>query len=129
MLKRGMPPTHPGQILKEMYLEPLGLSQGDAAANLGITRKTLSQLINEHQGISAEMALRLAKAFNTTPELWMNMQWNYDLWNAGKKVQLTRIKVFQRVKSRATKVASIEAKSVKKSAAKKKSSISSTSHV
>ncbi|AEV99695.1 plasmid maintenance system antidote protein, XRE family [Niastella koreensis GR20-10] len=124
MLKRGMPPIHPGQILKEMYLEPLGLSQGDAAANLGITRKTLSQLINEHQGISAEMALRLAKAFNTTPELWMNMQWTFDLWNAGKKVQLTKIKVFRGVvKSHTTKTTTIEVKSAKK-VAKKKSTIS-----
>ncbi|OQP44299.1 addiction module antidote protein, HigA family [Niastella koreensis] len=119
-----MPPIHPGQILKEMYLEPLGLSQGDAAANLGITRKTLSQLINEHQGISAEMALRLAKAFNTTPELWMNMQWTFDLWNAGKKVQLTKIKVFRGVvKSHTTKTTTIEVKSAKK-VAKKKSTIS-----
>jgi antitoxin HigA-1 len=53
-------------------------------------------LLNEHQGISAEMALRLAKAFNSSPELWMNMQRNYDLWNAGQKVKLTRIKIFSK---------------------------------
>jgi antitoxin HigA-1 len=61
-----------------------------SANNLGVARKTLSMLLNKHQGISAEMALRLAKAFNTTPELWMNMQRNYDLWNACQKVKLTR---------------------------------------
>ncbi|SFW41013.1 HigA family addiction module antitoxin [Chitinophaga sancti] len=98
MLKRGMPPVHPGNVLRELYLEPLGLTNGDAAANLGVTRKTLSLLLNEHQGISAEMALRLAKAFGTTPELWMNMQRDFDLWNAGKKVAITKIKAFRRVK-------------------------------
>lgn len=105
MIKQGMKPTHPGQILKEMYLEPLGLSQADAAANLGVARKTLSMLLNEHQGVSAEMALRLAKAFNTTPELWLNMQRNYDLWNAGQKVKLSQIKVFKMPKGRFERLA------------------------
>lgn len=96
MLKQGMKPNHPGQVLKNLYMEPLGLSQTDAATNLGVTRKTLSLLMNEHQGVSAEMALRLSKAFNTTPELWLNLQRNYDLWHAGQKVKLSRIKVFRR---------------------------------
>ena len=91
-----MNPTHPGEVLRNIYLGPLALSQSVAAENLGITRKTLSMLLNGHQGISAEMALRLSKAFNTTPELWMNMQNNYDLWHAGKKVKLTMIKAFRR---------------------------------
>jgi addiction module HigA family antidote len=84
-----------------MYLEPLGLSQTEAAANLGTTRKTFSMLLSGHQGISAEMALRLAKAFNTTPELWLNLQRNYDLWNAEQKVKLSQIKVFQMPKTAA----------------------------
>lgn len=94
-----MKPTHPGRVLRNLYIEPLGLNNGDAAANLGITRKTLSLLLNEHQGISAEMALRLAKAFDTTPELWMNMQRNYDLWHAEQKVPLSKIKLFRRIKT------------------------------
>jgi addiction module HigA family antidote len=96
MLKQGMKPTHPGQILKEIYLDPLGINQAVAANNLGITRKTLSMLLNGRQGISAEMALRLGKAFGTTPELWLNMQCNYDLWNAGQKVKLSQIRAFRR---------------------------------
>ncbi|KAA2239851.1 HigA family addiction module antidote protein [Chitinophaga agrisoli] len=108
MLKKAMPPSHPGKILKNLYMEPLGLAIGDAADNLGITRKTLSMLLNERQGISAEMALRLAKAFNTTPELWMNLQTNYDLWNAGQNVVLSRIKVFRKPK---TPPAEVSAKS------------------
>lgn len=98
-MKQGMKPIHPGQILKEMYLEPLNLNQTDAAANLGVARKTLSMLLNGHQGVSAEMALRLSKAFNTTPELWLNMQRNFDLWNAGQKVKLSQIKVFRKLRN------------------------------
>ena len=102
MLKQGMKPVHPGHILKGTYLEPLGLSQTDAATNLGVTRKTLSMLLNGRQGISAEMALRLAKAFNTSPQLWLNMQQHYDLWNAGQTVSLSEIKVFKMPKNAST---------------------------
>ena len=78
-------PPHPGRILKGLYLEPLELSITEVAKGLGITRKTLSQLINGHHGISPDMALRLAEAFNTTPQLWLNMQQNYDLRQAERK--------------------------------------------
>lgn len=103
MTKQGMKPIHPGKILKEMYLEPFNLNQADAATNLGVARKTLSMLLNGHQGVSAEMALRLSKAFNTTPELWLNMQRNYDLWNAGQRVKLSQIKVFRKTKNIASR--------------------------
>jgi addiction module HigA family antidote len=86
-------PAHPGEVLKEMYLEPLALTVTDAAESLGITRKTLSELINGRSGISTSMALRLSKAFSTTPELWLNMQQNYDLWKAKKKTRLSKVKV------------------------------------
>jgi len=86
-------PAHPGEILKEMYLEPLELTVTNAAESLGITRKTLSELINGRSGISTSMALRLSKAFGTTPELWLNMQQNYDLWKAKKKTRLSKVKV------------------------------------
>jgi addiction module HigA family antidote len=105
MLKKGMPPSHPGKILKDLYINPLGLAQGETADNLGITRKTLSMLLNEHQGISAEMALRLAKAFNTTPELWMNMQNNYDLWMIKQKLALDEIKIFRHIKTKQRSIA------------------------
>lgn len=100
MLKKEMPPSHPGKVLRDIYLEPLGLGQSEAAENLGVTRKTLSLLLNEHQGISAEMALRLAKAFNTTPELWLNMQNSYDLWMIKKKLSLSEIRVFRIAKTK-----------------------------
>lgn len=83
-------PAHPGEILKELYLEPLGLSITAAAKGLGITRKSLSEIINGHYGISVEMSIRLSKAFNTSPESWLNIQQQYDLWkNRDFSSQLT----------------------------------------
>ncbi len=97
MLKQGMPPIHPGEILKEMYLVPLEINQTQLAENIGVTRKTISQLINGHMGISAEMAIRLAKAFNTTPELWLNLQRNFDLWFASSKISVSKIRSYRAV--------------------------------
>jgi len=75
-------PTHPGNIIKEDYLAPLSISIKDMASTLGVSRKTLSKIINERGSITPEMALRLSRAFDTTPDLWMNLQKNYDLWQA-----------------------------------------------
>lgn len=75
-------PTHPGQIIKEDYLLPLSISIKDMASTLGISRKTLSKIINERGSITPEMALRLSRAFETTPDLWLNLQKNFDLWQA-----------------------------------------------
>lgn len=86
MLKRGMPPVHPGRILKHHYLEPLGLSVTQAAKGLTISRNALSAILNERAGISPEMAVKLSEAFGTSPELWNNMQKTYDLWNAKQRV-------------------------------------------
>ena len=72
-------PPHPGQIVKHDVIEPLGLSVTSAAAVLGVSRKTLSELINERAGISAEMAVRLEKAFGSTARLWLDLQTAYNL--------------------------------------------------
>ena len=82
MIPRKRPPTHPGGILKRHYLKPLSLPISQAAAALGVSRKTVSKIVNERGDVTPEMALRLAKAFRTTPELWLNLQRNYDLWHA-----------------------------------------------
>jgi addiction module HigA family antidote len=76
------PPTHPGGILRRQYIEPLSLSISELANTIGVSRKTLSKIVNEHGSITPEMALRLSKAFKTSPELWLNLQQNYDLWQA-----------------------------------------------
>lgn len=75
-------PTHPGAILKEDYLQPLSITIQEMAAVLGVSRKTLSKIINGRGAVTPDMALRLSRAFDTTPELWMNLQKNYDLWHA-----------------------------------------------
>lgn len=82
MRNRKRPPTHPGGIIKRHYMEPLSLTVSELSKMLRISRKTLSRIVNEHGSISPEMALRLSKAFNTTPELWLTLQQNYDLWHA-----------------------------------------------
>jgi addiction module HigA family antidote len=75
-------PTHPGKIIKEDYLKPLSITISDLASTLGISRKTLSKIINERGAVTPDMALRLSRAFETTPDLWLNLQKNYDLWQA-----------------------------------------------
>ena len=85
-------PPHPGEIIRDLCLEPLGLSVTDAAEALGVSRKTLSSILNGRSGISPEMALRLSKAFNTSPESWLNQQIQYDLWHAKKENKDIKVK-------------------------------------
>lgn len=73
-------PTHPGEVFLKDVLEPLNISITDAAKLLGITRKTLSEFVNEKSSLSPEMAIRIAKATNTSPESWMAMQMKLTLW-------------------------------------------------
>ena len=84
-------PPHPGEILKELCLEPLGISVTRAAAALGVSRKTLSAIVNGRAGISAEMAIRLSKAFNTSPESWLSQQVQYALWVAENKLLTLKV--------------------------------------
>lgn len=88
-------PPHPGEIIKEAYLEPLGLTVTEAARALKVTRKTLSAIINGRAGVSPAMAIRLSKAFNTTPQLWLNMQQSYDLWHAKKETDISDVEVLR----------------------------------
>ena len=81
--ERNRPPAHPGRILKNLYLSPLGVSNTELARVLGVSRKAISSIVNEHKSVTPEMALRLSRAFpNTSPEFWLNLQKNYDLWHA-----------------------------------------------
>lgn len=89
-------PAHPGEVLKEMYLTPLGLTVTETAAALGVTRKSFSELVNGRSRVSTTMALKLAKAFGTTPEFWLNMQQNYDLWKEKGRVELSSVKVLMK---------------------------------
>lgn len=85
-------PPHPGEIIRDLCLEPLGLSVTYAAEALGVSRKTLSSILNGRSGISPEMALRLSKAFDTSPESWLNQQVQYDLWHAKKKIKGIKVR-------------------------------------
>lgn len=78
-------PPHPGEVIRELCLEPLGISVTAAAKALGVSRKNLSELLNGKIGISPEMALRLAIAFDTTPESWLTQQMHYDLWQTKQR--------------------------------------------
>ncbi len=80
-------PTHPGNIIKKDYLLPLSITIKDMAATLGVSRKTLSKIINERGAVTPHMALRLSRAFDTTPDFWLNLQKNFDLWQAKKESQ------------------------------------------
>lgn len=73
-------PLHPGIIIKNVLIDDTGLTVSDAAERLGITRTTLSRLLNQHAGVSPEMALRLSKLLNTSVEMWINLQSQYDIW-------------------------------------------------
>lgn len=85
-------PAHPGEVLRELCLEPLGLSVTQTAEALGVSRKNLSELLNGHIGVSPEMALRLGMAFNTSAEVWLNMQMSYDLAQERKRSRKLKVR-------------------------------------
>ena len=85
-------PPHPGEVLKTLCLEPLKLSVTEAAKALGVSRKTLSAILNGRAGISPEMAVRLSIAFGTSAESWLNQQTQYDLWHAEQHRKKLRVR-------------------------------------
>ncbi|MEZ0323239.1 MAG: HigA family addiction module antitoxin [Hydrogenothermaceae bacterium] len=85
-------PPHPGKILKEEFIKPLGITQSQLAKELNVNVVQINQLINKKRGITANLAIKLAKRFNTTPEFWMSLQMKWDLWKAYKE-QSKKIKV------------------------------------
>jgi addiction module HigA family antidote len=84
-------PPHPGEVLRELCFEPLGISVTDAAKALGVSRKTLSSILNGRAGISPEMAVRLSIAFDTSAESWLNQQIQHDLCQAEKRRKSLRV--------------------------------------
>ncbi len=88
-------PPHPGEIIREQCLIPLGLTVTAAAQGLGVTRKALSELLNGHSGVSPDMAIRLAKAFGGSAETWLRLQMQYDLWQAEQRSDNIKVVRFQ----------------------------------
>ncbi|NOX17371.1 MAG: HigA family addiction module antidote protein [Chlorobi bacterium] len=84
-------PPHPGEFIKEVYLEPFGISYRTVAAKLKVAPSTFNRLIKGQSNISSEMALRLSKTLGRSPESWLIMQNNYNLWHAKKRINLKDI--------------------------------------
>lgn len=82
MLPKNRPPTHPGEMLLKEFIEPLGLSQKAFAKHLNWTYARLNEIVNGKRGVSAESALAFSDALGTSPEFWLNLQRNWDLWRA-----------------------------------------------
>ena len=89
-------PPHPGRIIRQECAEPLSLTVTAAAIGLGVARKTLSEILNGRSGISPEMALRLARAFGSIPEMWLGLQMDYDLARAQKKAGKIKVRDLRR---------------------------------
>ena len=84
-------PPHPGEFIQATYMEPFGISCRNLASHLDVAASTLNRVIKGQSGISPEMALRLSKALGRSPESWLTMQDNYDLWQAKKQIKLSKV--------------------------------------
>ena len=87
MMPKNRTPTHPGEMLLEEFLRPLGLTQSEAARRMGIPLNRLNELIRGKRGVTADTALRLAKLLDTDPEIWLSLQNQWDLWHAARGMQ------------------------------------------
>ena len=94
MPKRNLEPLHPGEILREVFIRERNLTITEVAKGLQIARGNLSAVVNEHAGISPELAVKLSEAFGNTAQFWINLQKNYELWHAEKKVDRKSIQHF-----------------------------------
>lgn len=93
-MEMNMEPSHPGEILKYHHIEPLELTITETAEGLGVSRNQLSALLNGRAGVSPTMAVKLAEAFGTSPELWINLQAQYDIWHAKRSTSRKGIRRF-----------------------------------
>ncbi len=87
LFEREVPPVHPGEILLEEFLKPMNLTQSELARRLGVNFRTVHDIVNCKRGISPEMAIKLSEFFGTTPQFWLNLQRDYDLWRAYRKLR------------------------------------------
>jgi len=84
-------PPHPGEFIREIYLEPFAITGRQLAAKLGVSPSTLNRILNANSGVSSEMALRLSKSLGRSPESWLTMQDNYNLWQARQTLNLDAV--------------------------------------
>jgi antitoxin HigA-1 len=95
MLKKALPPAHPGTVLQELFMKERNLTITELAKGLGMTRANMSAVINGRAGISPELAVKLSAAFDNSATFWTNLQTNYELWHAEKKVKRSGIRRFK----------------------------------
>ena len=82
MLPKNRPPTHPGEMLREEFLEPLGMTQTELAERIHVSFPRVNEIVNGRRGITPDTALRLSRLFGTSAEFWLDGQRNWDLWHA-----------------------------------------------
>jgi len=97
MLKRGLPPSHPGEVLKDMFIDERNLTITAVAKGLNMARANLSAVVNGHAGVSPELAVKLSEAFGNTAQFWINLQNNYELWHAERKINRSSIQHFHKI--------------------------------
>ena len=97
MIQRAQSPSHPGEILKEMFISERNLTITEVAKGLNMARANLSSVINGHLGISPELAVKLSEAFGNTAQFWVNLQNNYELWHAERKIDRAAIRRFDKI--------------------------------
>jgi addiction module HigA family antidote len=86
-MTKQLPPLHPGEVLREEFIKPLGLSAGRVAKAIDVPRTRIERIVTEKAGITGNTAIRLGKLFRTTPEFWMNLQAAYELQTVAKEIQ------------------------------------------
>jgi antitoxin HigA-1 len=92
-IKKGLPPTHPGELLREELMPAARLTQEGLAGRLGVSRRTINEIVSEKRSVSADMAHRLARFFNTTPEFWLGLQQDVDLWKSRQAAEREYAKI------------------------------------
>jgi len=91
ILEMELPPVHPGEVLREEFLKPLKITQTQLAKELGVSFRAINEIVNEKRAVSPEMAIKLAKRFKTSPQFWLELQMDYDLWKAAKKMKIANV--------------------------------------
>ena len=91
ILEMENPPVHPGEVLREEFLKPLRITQTQLAKELGVSFRAVNELVNEKRSLSPEMAIKLARRFNTSPQFWLGLQMDYNLWKAARKIRIVRV--------------------------------------
>jgi len=96
-LPTNRPPTHPGEMLLEEFLVPLGMTQTELAERIGVSFPRINEIVNGKRGVTPDTALRFSQLFGTTPEFWLNGQRNWDLWHAMRSPRAKEIKRIRRI--------------------------------